>query len=384
MPAMRIAHVTATFPPYYSGTGMVCYHNALELARRGHDVTVFTAAHPPGHHEYPPEIRVVRLPPLFRIGNAPLLPGLLGLRGFDLIHLHLPFIFGAELVWAASKLHGVPYVVTYHNDIIGDGVRRYLFDVYLTISSPLVLGGARKLMAVTLDHAMASRQAVLFRQRESDVIEVPNGVDTEHFRPGVNGEPLRRRCSISNDELVVLFVGALDRAHHYRRVDVLMQAIQTIDDAHMHLVIAGDGDWKTKYQELAKTFGMDQRTHFLGWVAHHDLPAVYAASDVVVLPSQLQESFGMVLIEAMACGKPVIASDLPGVRTVVRNGETGWLCQPGNSDDLVDKIRCALGDSERQHTMGARGRAHVEAHYAWPKVIDRLEAVYASALSGRA
>ena len=91
---MRIAHVTATFPPYQGGTGTVCYHNALGLARLGHEVTVFTAEHPGGGHVDPEEFMVCRLPSLFRIGNAPFLPVLLGLREFDVIHLHLPFPFG--------------------------------------------------------------------------------------------------------------------------------------------------------------------------------------------------------------------------------------------------------------------------------------------------
>jgi len=121
---MRIADVTATFPPYYSGTGMVGYYNALELARRGHAVAVFTAAHPRGENEYPVEMDVRRLPALFRFGNAPVLPGLLGLKEFDIIHLHHPFIFGPEMVLAVSRSRRIPYIITHHNDLIGDGARR--------------------------------------------------------------------------------------------------------------------------------------------------------------------------------------------------------------------------------------------------------------------
>ncbi len=79
---MRIAQVTATFPSHHTGTGMVSYHNAFGLARLGHQATVFTADHPPGDYAYPEEIAVRRLPVVFRIGNAPLLPGLLGLQSF--------------------------------------------------------------------------------------------------------------------------------------------------------------------------------------------------------------------------------------------------------------------------------------------------------------
>ena len=120
---MRIAHVTATFPPYYAGTGMVCYRSAAELARLGHEVTVLTASYGCDDAPDPPGVRVRRLAPAVRVGNAPLLPGLLDSERFDVIHLHYPFIFGAEMIRARAWMSGVPYVLTHHNDLIGDGAR---------------------------------------------------------------------------------------------------------------------------------------------------------------------------------------------------------------------------------------------------------------------
>jgi glycosyltransferase involved in cell wall biosynthesis len=373
---LRIAHVISTFPPYYSGTGMVCYYNALELARLGHQVTVFTAAHPPGQFVYPNEFEVRRLPVVFRIGNAPLLPGLLGLKDFDIIHLHHPFIFGAELVMAAARARGIPFVLTHHNDLIGDGLRPFLFDSYSAISNPLVLNSARKLIVVSLDHARSSRLAPYFERRRADVVEVPNGVDTMLFRPDVDGTPVRQACSIGADEKVLLFVGALDRAHHFRRVDLLIEAIRELKSENVHLILVGDGDRAEDYRRQAAEIGVDQRVHFLGKVDHAHLPAVYAAADVVVLPSHIQESFGMILIEGMACGKPVIASDLPGARSVVDDGVDGLLVQPGNLGDLVEKTARLLADPNGRAEMGRRGRAKVEAKYAWQAVVPRLASLY--------
>jgi len=92
------------------------------------------------------------------------------------------------------------------------------------------------------------------------------------------------------------------------------------------------------------------------------------------------EAFGVVLLEAMACGKPVIASNLPGVRTVVSDGEDGMLVRPRDVDDLAEKMQMLLDDPQQRREMGERGRAKVEARYAWPRIIPRLVQAYQEAL----
>jgi glycosyltransferase involved in cell wall biosynthesis len=380
---MRIAHVTATFPPYYSGTGLVCYHNALELARRGHDVTVLTAAHPPGTYEYPPEIRVQRLPVAFRIGNAPLLPGLLWLRGYDIIHLHYPFIFGAEMIWMLAQRTGIPYIITHHNDLIGDGIRKHLFAAYAAVSARLVMSKASKFGVVSLSHAEACRLTPIFRACWDDVVEIPNGVDTNLFHPTADSHQVYQEYGIAEDTFVLLFVGALDRAHHFKGVPYLLQAFAKLqlDDANMMLLVVGDGDLKEYFASLAGDLNISAKTVFPGSRQHNDLPAFYAASDIAVLPSLPPESFGMVLIEAMACGKPVIASNLPGVRSVVNDGEDGLLVEPGNVADLAAKIQQLLDDPQRRQEMGKRGRAKVERQYSWDAIGAKLEQIYHNVVS---
>jgi glycosyltransferase involved in cell wall biosynthesis len=373
---MRIAHVTATFPPHYTGTGVVCYHQARGLARLGHEVTVYTVEERGGRPVAADGFTVRRLPAAFRMGNAPFLPGLLRLEGYDIMHLHHPFIFGAEMVWWASRRRGMPYVLSHHNDLIGEGWRRPLFDAYAAVWARRLVDGASKLAVVSLDHAGACRLAPLLRRRWADVVEVPNGVDTERFRPDVDGRPVRQRLSIPDKGLVLVFVGALDRAHHYRRVDLLLKAVSVVRDRRPYLLIVGDGDRRDGYEALAAALGLGARVRFLGSIEHGQLPEVYAAADVLVLPSQHQESFGLVAIEAMACGKPVVASELPGVRSVVDHDENGLLVPPGDAKELAGAIAVLLDDAARRTVMGCRGWAKVAERYAWPRVVRRLEEVY--------
>ena len=379
---MRIAHVTATFPPYMAGTGNVCYYNAMELARRGHQVSVYTAAGPSPSSFDPPGVTVYRLPSLLRFGNAPLLPGLMGIRDVDIIHLHYPFIFGAELVGLVAVQRRIPLVLTYHNDLIGEGLRRYLFDLYSPLSTNLVLGVARKVAVVSVEHARACRIAALLKRRWKDVVEIPNGVDTELFQPLPGDLAVRRKFGISPDNPMILFVGALDQAHYSKGVSTLLRAFAEIAGANIILLIVGEGEWKARYQAQAMKLGIGRRTIFAGSVPFTNLPQYYNSADIVVLPSEL-ESFGMVLIEAMACKKPVIATDLESVRSVVTDGSEGMLISPKDADSLAGKIQYLLNNSKVRQEMGEKGRAKVETRYAWPKIIPRLIRMYEEVLEGR-
>lgn len=380
---MRIAHVTATFPPYMSGTGNNCFHSALGLARQGHQVTVYTATYPPREWVDPPDINVVRLPAILRFGNAPLLPGLMQIRDVDIIHLHYPFIFGAELIWAISKIRHIPYVITYQNDLIGEGIRRFIFDAYSTVSTGIVLGGASKFAVVSLDHAQTCRMSSFFRRRWNDVMEVPNGVDAELFQPLRTGLETRKKYGISADDDLVLFVGGLDRAHFFKGVSVLLGAFSKLSRTKTKLMIVGDGDRKEEYQSEAKSLGIGENTIFAGYIPFNRLPEYYSSANIVVLPSLLSESFGIVLIEAMACGRPVIASNLPGLRSVVTDEMEGLLVPPGDSDALAEKIRFLLDNPQKQRELGIRGRAKVESKYAWPQIIPRLIRMYEEVLGAR-
>jgi glycosyltransferase involved in cell wall biosynthesis len=372
---LRVAHVVATFPPYWGGTGNVAFHNALELARRGLRVTVLTAAAPTGGWTDPPELAVRRLPTPFRFGNAPFLPLLLGaLHRFDLVHLHWPFIFGAELTWLGCRLGGVPYVVTYHHDLRAD--LRWQFGPYQALVGPRVIGDAGRVLPVSLDHFRASpmfRHAAATRRR---IVEIPNGVDVRRFRPDVDGGAVRRARGLPDGAFVVGYLGAMDQAHAFKGVPVLLQAMTRLDGAH--LLAVGGGDLQPTYRQQAERLGLGDRAHWTGMVGADELPSHLAAMDVLVLPSlgAGAESFGIVLIEAMASGKPVVASALPGVRRVVDDGRNGLLAPPGDADRLAAALARLSGDPELRRSLGAAGRAKAESQYDWRRIADRLEGEY--------
>jgi glycosyltransferase involved in cell wall biosynthesis len=379
---LRIAHVTATFPPYQGGTGNVCYHNARELARRGHDVHVFTAAMlGVAEQEVCDGFAVHRLRALVRIGNAPLLPGLVSaLRGFDIIHLHYPFILGGEMVRLASALYGTPMVVSFHNDLIGNGTRARLFSLYQPLAARLTLRAAAQVCAVSLDHYRSSLLRRSLSNQRQLVVELPNGVDPDLFCPTGPTGNIRESYGIPRDVKLTLFVAALDSAHYFKGLDRLLQAFQVLPQ-NVWLLVIGDGDLRSDYEQQAYRLGIMGRTVFAGAIDHQCTPQFFRSADVTVLPSSPPESFGLVLIESLACGTPVVASDIPGVRTVVNHGRDGLLVEANSSTALGEAIRHILSDDGARLKMGKLGRAKIEAYYGWKQIGARLEAIYRNVLS---
>ncbi|MCG8351032.1 MAG: glycosyltransferase family 4 protein [Chloroflexales bacterium] len=381
---LRIAHVTATFPPYRGGTGNVCYHNARELARLGQAVTVLTAAMPAAPAtETIDGFRVRRLRPFVQIGNAPLLPSLAwALQGLDLIHLHYPFIIGAEMVALISALTGTPLVVSFHNDLIGTGARERIFSQYQRLSARLAVARATQLCVVSQDHYAHSRLRKDLGWREPAVLELPNGVDTYRFKPDRPNPELRNRYGIPPEAGLILFVAALDRAHHFKGLERLLQIMPDLPD-DTWLLVVGDGDMRAAYEQQAAFMGIRQRIVFAGAVDHQQTPAYFRSADVTVLPSAPPESFGLVLIESLACGTPVIAHDIPGVRTVVNNGHDGFLVPVDDQKMLIHSIRLVLADDALRRMMGQQGRIKVEAHYGWEAIGRQLEFIYRLVLDKR-
>jgi glycosyltransferase involved in cell wall biosynthesis len=381
---MRIAHVSATFPPDCTGAATVCYHDALGLARMGHEVTVLTAERPLGDWADPEGLTVRRLRAALRTGNAPCLPGLLRLKGYDIVHLHYPFYFGGEAVFLGSLFARQKYVVTYHQDVLFRGPLRAVEAVHHALLGRQILGRAERVLATSLDYARASRLSTLLEKAPSKVGELPNGVDVERFHPEVESGPVRTLYGIGPGERVVLFVGGLDKAHYFKGVEILLQALALRPDDGARLLIVGEGDRRQAYQKQAAELGLLERVRFCGRVSDKEMPSHYAACDVLVLPSTtMGEAFGVVLLEAMASGKPVIASNLPGVRTVVRDGVDGTLVRPGDAQELSIRLGQLLDRSqEERRSMGELGRKKVVERYSWERIVAQLETEYQNVIPG--
>ncbi|MFH0874114.1 MAG: glycosyltransferase family 4 protein [Candidatus Komeilibacteria bacterium] len=375
---MKIAHIVSTFPPYLAGMGNVVYHLSWQLSRLGHAVTVFTpySSKPTLDQTYPFSVR--RLRPWVRYGNAAFLPQLLWqLRGFDIIDLHYPFFGGAEIIYLRDFFSEAPLVIHYHMDVHGQGLSEKFFRWHTAEIMPRVLTRADAIVVSSLDYALRSQLHNRLVCEPQKFREIPFGVDADTFRPRRKDKGLLDRHGLQNKR-IVLFIGALDRAHYFKGITYLIKAFQMVashDD--YRLVIVGTGDLLSSYFSLVQNFGLEKKVIFTGFVANDQLPLYYNVADIVVLPSiDGSEAFGLVLLEAMASGIAVIASDLPGVRSLIEKKVNGFLVKPKDVGTLARYMDWLLRNPQMCTKFGEAGRQKVVTTYDWGVVGRKLEQVY--------
>jgi D-inositol-3-phosphate glycosyltransferase len=210
------------------------------------------------------------------------------------------------------------------------------------------------------------------------VFVVPPGVDLSMFQP-IDRIEARRKIGYGPGRLL-LFVGRLERL---KGVDVAINALSLLRDRNhddVRLLILGedskDGEEseKERLKSVAAAAGVRDRVDFLGSVAHHELPYFYSAADVTVMPSY-SESFGLVALEAQACGRPVVASNVSGLRSVVRDDVSGYLVDHQDAAAYAERIGRLLDDPELAAQMGARGRLLAQ-RFSWTRTADRLELLF--------
>ncbi|HVL88375.1 MAG TPA: glycosyltransferase family 4 protein [Candidatus Thermoplasmatota archaeon] len=373
-PRLRILAVT----PYYEpeGGGLERYAHAVlsRLGRAGHDVEVACFAQNGAVSGERDGVRVSRLPPAVRLSNTPLdwrFPGRLRERirrlSPDVVVGHGPVPFPAECAARAAAAEGVPFVLTYHAGRLLGG-------------SPLLALAARA-HAATLERRMfgrAARLVAVSRYVRDGVLAsyasrtrvIPPGVDARAFRPS----PLP-------DAPRILFAAPLANAYRWKGVDVLWEAFARVrrELPSARLTLVGGGDRLAEFR--ARAMCEDGAVEIRGRLSDEEYRRAVAEARVVALPSVTEaESFGMVLAEANACGRPVVGSRIGGIPCFVRDGENGLLARPGDPRDLAEKLLSLLRDRPLAERMGRAGRAIVEREHDWGALAIETQRVLVEAV----
>jgi D-inositol-3-phosphate glycosyltransferase len=290
---------------------------------------------------------------------------------YDLVHSHY-FLSGAVGKDLADEW-GVPHVAMFHT--LAEAKNRHHPEQR---ESPArlraeaeVAAAADVIICATEDEAeMLTLDYGAERER---VRVVPCGVDTSRFRP-MKRKSVRCRLNLPEDEPMVLFVG---RIEPLKGIDVAVRAVAQLERPARLLVVGGDGKddgRRDALMELANEVGIEDRITFLDAIHHADLPLYYNAADVCIVPSYY-ESFGLVALEAMSCGLPVVASRVGGLKDTVIDGQTGYLVPWRCDESFAERLGVLLGDETLRRKMGREARAAAE-RFRWSEVAARVEDVY--------
>ncbi|MCB9483181.1 MAG: glycosyltransferase [Dehalococcoidia bacterium] len=293
---------------------------------------------------------------------------------YDVIHSH--YWLSADAGDLLAERWDVPHAAMFHT--LGDVKLR----ARASEREPEVRLNAERRLVHRLDRIVAATEherrllRQIYRVADARVAVVPLGVDLDQFQPGDQREA-RRRLGLPEDERIILAIG---RIEPLKGLDVLIQSLTAMSDSsNVGLYIIG-GDERARPEldrlaAIARSFGVEDRVHFLGARPHEELPDYYRASDVVAVPS-FYESFGLVAVEAMASGTPVVASRVGGLASTVVDGRTGYLIAWRCPEPFAEKFDLLFANEELRRHLGRSARERMEQSYSWTRVAEAVAALY--------
>ena len=303
--------------------------------------------------------------------------------GYDVIHSHY-WMSGIAAASLSDAWGGMPIVHMFHT--LGEMKNRIARSAeeregeYRIEGEKQVLRRADRVVAATI--AEVTQLRFLYKANASRLVVIPPGVDVSHFYP-IPSDEAKMYVGLKPEDRMVLFVGRVEPLKGLDTLIHAMSALQLQEKRRVHLAIIG-GDPSAspremsaemaRLQKLCDDLAVGQTVVFLGKRDQDKLPYYYSAAELVVMPSHY-ESFGMVALEAMACGTPVIASEVGGLAYLVKDGETGFTIPDQEPDMLCEKISWLLNDHEL-HTAMSRRAVEYAQDYAWEKIAKQILDVY--------
>jgi glycosyltransferase involved in cell wall biosynthesis len=390
-------HILQIYKDYFPVLGGIENHVrdlSEALAARGHRVTVLVTSQ--DRHtltEQPqPGLTVIKAARSLHLASTPFSLAMLQIARSqrpDLVHLHFPYPPGDLAAMALPRR--TPLVVTYHSDIVR---QRALLRAYRPLLE-LTLRRAARILPTSPNYLVSSP---FLRRHAARCAVVPLGIDADRFaradRPGVAAVRARYLTNRANGRALiapwpdrpiapalplVLFVG---RLRYYKGLHILLNAMPSV---HGELLIGGGGPERERLERQAARLGLARRVHFLGDIPDDELPALFQAADVFVMPAHLRaEALGLAQIEALASGLPCVSTELgTGTSFANRHGETGLVVPPGDAPALAAALNTLLADADLRRRFGAAGRARVARLFTRAHMVDAVEAIYRDVLTAR-
>lgn len=361
---MKILIASDIYYPHPGGVSEHIHHTYMELKRLGHEVKILTPSF--GKRPNNPDVvragRAIQFPInksfgiiIAGLGVSKKISELLKKEKFDVIHLHGPYACLPSVILKHSKSINIatfhassPYRKRYA--LLAKILRRFIqrIDGFIAVSP---------LAADTMKEYLNAEFKI-----------IPNGVDTERFSPRV-----KRLQKFSDHRPNILFIGRLEPRKGLKHLLLASKTVfKKLPDAR--LIVVGTGVMEGYYKSLVQN-KLRKNIYFEGFVPAEYVPRYYASCDVFCSPAIGRESFGIVLLEAMASGKPIVASDIDGYRRVITHREDGILVEPENPQVLAEALIEVLTDKTLSRKLSVQGRKKAMA-YSWERITKQIEAFY--------
>ncbi|MDE1823006.1 MAG: glycosyltransferase [Candidatus Micrarchaeota archaeon] len=389
MESMNIAFFTDSYLPAMDGVVTSTLTFRKELERRGHNVYIFASSERRSKKKYRnkktflysgiefrpyPQYNVALFPysSIFKMKDLDI----------DVIHAQTPFVMGFAAMMNA-RMFRYPLAGSFHTLLNNKQIVQHYYPKNKNLTR--ITKGAllsylkffyRRCNSVITPTSTIERMLNGYGIKNTTVVS--NGIDTEIFNPRVSGDRVRNELRIRDSEKMLLYMGRLSRE---KRVEVMLKAAKVLIDKgdSIRFVIGGTGPAEHYYKDMANKLGLGKHVKFLGFVDQKELPSVYAASDALCMPSTF-ETQGIVCLEAMAIGKPVIGADYMAMRELIKNGKNGEKFRPGDYTQCARKIEKVLNNTKYYRNSTIESSKEFSA----AKVADKLIDVYNLLLSGKA
>ncbi len=372
---MRVVQVGKYFYPYSGGIESHLYVIGNELKHKVDLDFIVSNKEARTVRDVVNGVSVTRCASFGHFASVEASPGMaleLSARNYDVLHLHMHNPAGVAGYLASKKPPRHRLVITYHSDVARQ-------QRLLVLYAPLVervLARADVLIATSpnlLEHSET------LRPHRAKTRIVPYGIDLAQFSPNEAREAEARAIRARYGEGPLLL--GIGRLIYYKGYEFAIRALPRLRTARLLLI--GEGPLRKPLEKLASELGVADRVVFLGPILNEHVTPYYLASDVYVFPSiAVSEAFGIVQIEAMACGLPVVNTNIPsGVPFVSRDGESGFTVPPNDPDALAAAVERLLADQELRRRFGAAGRERAHAEFSKDVLARRLLAIYAGEAS---
>ena len=378
-------NIGITCYPTYGGSGIVATELGKSLAQRGHKVHFITYALPMRltslgqtggsyidnifYHEVEMSTYPLFEFPLYSMALASKMVEVARYEKLDLVHAHYAIPHATSALLAKQILNGnLKIVTTLHGTditLVGQEPSFEPLMKYSIESSDVVTSVSEYLRRETIEKYGVNK----------DIVAIPNFIDTEVFHP-IDGKHTRRLLAPNNEKIVV----HVSNFRAVKRVSDAIKAFKIVLDSGIKakFLLVGDGPDRGECEALARELGIWQQTRFLGKQA--ELTSILSISDVFLIPSG-NESFGLSALEAMACGVPVISSDVGGLPEVNVDGKTGYIVKMGDIQTLARRTIEILSDDVLQKRLGQDALAHATGHFTKEQIVPHYEAAYDKAMS---